>query len=294
LARYRLRFVLQELDLPAGVTTIGRSFECQLTIDDPLVSRKHARITVDANGACVEDLGSRNGVKINGVAIRGPSILCSGDRLRIGTQELIFTSVDHEGRAESRATGQLRLCAKCRLPYAREMVSCPACEATEQTEEDTPTATGHGDAGDWTVRLLVEGLDRALRLGRVVEADGLVRRAAARVDEIVQNGGQVTGEVLGALAIHASSTSQAAHDPSWVVWVIDAYGRIGLVPPPTVVTKLTEAAAIFPRPIRNAVHELLARLELLGPAASSIESEALLALRAIHAAGRDVADDLTR
>jgi pSer/pThr/pTyr-binding forkhead associated (FHA) protein len=66
LARYRLRFVLQEFDLPRGATIIGRSLECHLTIDDPLVSRQHARITVGDDGAQIEDVGSRNGVRVNG------------------------------------------------------------------------------------------------------------------------------------------------------------------------------------------------------------------------------------
>ena len=49
-ARYRLRFLLQEFDLPRGITVIGRSLDCNLTIEDPLVSRQHARIVVDDDG----------------------------------------------------------------------------------------------------------------------------------------------------------------------------------------------------------------------------------------------------
>jgi len=80
LVRYRLRFVLQELDLPQGVTIIGRSLDCNLTLEDPLVSRRHARIVLDATGARIEDLDSRNGVRVNGVAVREPVVLRSGDR----------------------------------------------------------------------------------------------------------------------------------------------------------------------------------------------------------------------
>jgi hypothetical protein len=38
-ARFRLRFLLQELDLIGPVVTLGRSSECQITLEDPLVSR---------------------------------------------------------------------------------------------------------------------------------------------------------------------------------------------------------------------------------------------------------------
>ena len=85
MARYRLRFLLQEFDLPRETTLIGRSSDCHVTIEDPLVSRQHARIVIDDDGAKCEDLGSRNGVKINGVIARGFMPLKDGDRLCIGT-----------------------------------------------------------------------------------------------------------------------------------------------------------------------------------------------------------------
>jgi hypothetical protein len=46
-ARYRLRFLLQEFDLPAGQTLIGRGDDCHITVFDPAISRRHARIFVD-------------------------------------------------------------------------------------------------------------------------------------------------------------------------------------------------------------------------------------------------------
>src|SRR5580658_4925478 len=121
-ARYRLRFLLQEFDLPRGLTVIGRSLDANLTIEDPLVSRQHARIEVEDEGGTVEDMGSRNGVRVNGVTIRGPTPLKDGDRVRIGTQDFVFCRVDPMGKAHSKTTGVLRLCANCRLPYPREMV----------------------------------------------------------------------------------------------------------------------------------------------------------------------------
>ena len=96
MARYRLRLLLQEFDLPRGTTLIGRSYDCHVTIEDPLVSRQHARIEVEGDRVTVFDLGSRNGVKVNGAGIKGSQDLRHGDRVRIGTQELVFTQI---GRA---------------------------------------------------------------------------------------------------------------------------------------------------------------------------------------------------
>jgi hypothetical protein len=277
-ARYRLRFVLQEFDLPRGVTVIGRSLECHLTIEDPLVSRRHARITVADSGAQIEDLGSRNGVKVNGAAIKQPTSLRNGDRLRIGTQELVFSRVDEMGRAQSRTTGQLRLCANCRQPYPREMLSCPSCEATEQTDDETLTATGSGSSHRWTMQLFVEALERALRLGRVVDAEQLARRAAVQVDELVTAGAVVDVDGLAALSMQVLATTAATGDPAWAVWVANVYGRCGQIPARPVVELLVETAAQFPEPLREAIADLLERLRPTADRASREELDGLTRL----------------
>src|SRR5271166_1147640 len=202
--RYRLRFLLQEFDLPRGITVIGRSLDCNLTIEDPLVSRQHASIVVDDDGGTVEDMGSRNGVRVNGLQVRGATPLRDGDRVRIGTQDFVFCRVDPLGKAHSKTTGVLRLCAKCRLPYPRELVSCPNCEATEQTDEETLSGSfGSENQTAWSVQLLVEALERALTLGRLTDAERIVRRATAQVDELIAAGGAIDAKALSALSEQA-------------------------------------------------------------------------------------------
>jgi len=81
-ARFRLRFQLQEIDLPQGDTVIGRSATCQVTIEDPLVSREHARIRIVGERATIEDLGSRNGVQVGGTSLQSLHVLRDGERVR--------------------------------------------------------------------------------------------------------------------------------------------------------------------------------------------------------------------
>jgi Protein of unknown function (DUF3662)/FHA domain len=70
---------------------LGRSRECDVTLNDPNVSRRHAEIRPDGRGGwIVEDLGSTNGVKVNGRAISGPTRLEPGDRLALGTADVRF------------------------------------------------------------------------------------------------------------------------------------------------------------------------------------------------------------
>jgi Protein of unknown function (DUF3662)/FHA domain len=74
---------------PAGAT-IGRSRDCDIVLDDVGVSRRHAEIRPENDGWTVADLGSTNGVLVNGVSIRGAQQLQPGDRVELGSTEIIF------------------------------------------------------------------------------------------------------------------------------------------------------------------------------------------------------------
>ncbi len=68
---------------------IGRSPDSSLQLDDPSVSRTHARISPDdGKGARIEDAGSSHGTFVDGTRVTGPIALRDGARIRIGDQEL--------------------------------------------------------------------------------------------------------------------------------------------------------------------------------------------------------------
>jgi len=71
------------------IITIGRLPECAIALDDPNVSRRHAQIRRDGPYVVVVDLGSTNGTKVNGVAVREHR-LEPGDTITIGTTTLRF------------------------------------------------------------------------------------------------------------------------------------------------------------------------------------------------------------
>jgi len=64
-----------------GETIVGRSADCGLTIDDAKVSRNHAVIKIEAKTVVVEDLGSSNGTRINGLRIEKPTQAYGGDEI---------------------------------------------------------------------------------------------------------------------------------------------------------------------------------------------------------------------
>ena len=63
----------------AGVMKVGRVADCDITIDDPRVSRAHALITVEGERVTLEDLGSANGSRINNKRTEGITELADGD-----------------------------------------------------------------------------------------------------------------------------------------------------------------------------------------------------------------------
>ncbi len=70
---------------------IGRSRDCDIVLSDPNVSRRHAEIRADGRGGwTIHDLGSTNGVKLNGQRANGPAPLEPGDRIALGTADLRF------------------------------------------------------------------------------------------------------------------------------------------------------------------------------------------------------------
>jgi hypothetical protein len=258
-SRFRLRFHLQEIDLRAGVTTLGRSEECEVTIEDPLVSRRHAQIAVDGDEVRVIDLGSRNGVRLNGHPVEGSAILADGDRVRIGTQDLVFTRVlpKPKGPQGARTTGVLRLCARCKLPFARETMACPHCGASEQTDEDTITGSfGHESQHSWSVQLLLEAIDKALGMGRLPDADRMLRRATGLFEDRLVEGGKLEANQVAHAAMAAATICEQTKDPSWGSWIPRFYERASLYPPAMVSDRLTQLVGGHP--------ELLGLLPPLG------------------------------
>lgn len=81
----------QIYELPRSTISIGRDPGNQVVINDPQVSRQHARITPQGGLMVLEDLGSTNGTSVNGLRISAPHTLAHGDEIGLGDNvTLIF------------------------------------------------------------------------------------------------------------------------------------------------------------------------------------------------------------
>jgi two-component system, cell cycle response regulator len=83
------------LRVEEGDAVIGRSASCSLRVDDPGISRRHARVIRVADAVAIEDLESSNGTLVNGDRVTDRRVLEDGDKLRLGAlTTLKFTYQD--------------------------------------------------------------------------------------------------------------------------------------------------------------------------------------------------------
>jgi pSer/pThr/pTyr-binding forkhead associated (FHA) protein len=72
------------LTIPPKDVIIGRDEGCFIRMGSAEISRRHCSLKATNDGILVTDLGSSNGTFVNDTAIAGPTLLRTGDRLRVG------------------------------------------------------------------------------------------------------------------------------------------------------------------------------------------------------------------
>lgn len=80
----------KEVTLQGTPVTIGRSTDNDLCLEDPKVSRQHARIDCKGAGYYITDLNTGNGTWVNGIRLTAPHLLKHGERITIGDAELTY------------------------------------------------------------------------------------------------------------------------------------------------------------------------------------------------------------
>ena len=80
----------REIVLLNGTNIVGRAPDATVQFDSPSVSRYHARIEVSDDETTLEDLGSKNGTRLDGTVVSSPASLVDGSEIRLGTVVVQF------------------------------------------------------------------------------------------------------------------------------------------------------------------------------------------------------------
>jgi len=127
---FRVKHGHRVLLLGSGTVTLGRRSSCDYVLNDSQVSREHARIIVGEQTFAIEDLGSANGVLVNGAAITGLRRLNTGDTFQVGAQLFEVLRPTEVDSTDDR--GELTVIARRSSPT-------DAPEPREESWSDRPT-----------------------------------------------------------------------------------------------------------------------------------------------------------
>ncbi len=105
------------------LTKIGRTPQCDLVINDPLVSREHCLLQVKAGEMILEDLNSANGTLVNDQRITR-TVLRPGDRIRLGLSEMVLEGIPEKEDASAGGTSAVRAEEKA-APLPVQKASAP-------------------------------------------------------------------------------------------------------------------------------------------------------------------------
>jgi pSer/pThr/pTyr-binding forkhead associated (FHA) protein len=87
---------------PSAPVMIGRHEDSDFVIDDRTVSRQHAAIHREGSAWILDDLGSKNGTRVNGVRIGKRATIKPGDELGFGAATARFAPDDRRLFSELR------------------------------------------------------------------------------------------------------------------------------------------------------------------------------------------------
>jgi predicted component of type VI protein secretion system len=254
--RYRLRYLHHDLELNEGQFVIGRSTGCQLSLDDPLVSRRHAVLVVTGDTVTIDDEQSRNGVLVNGQRIAGRTAVTPGDRIVIGSQEMILLGplTEKPGASTQVVFGKQTL---TRLPAMTDPASDP--------EPDT-TMVRRAQA----FQLLGGVAEKALAMGRADEAERLLATPLSELMDASRAGKILTPLLVDGAARVAAKLATATGKGAWVDFVIELYQAQGRPCAAPVIDELNTAvrkvSAIDLVRLRGYLSQLHEKQTSLGPA----------------------------
>lgn len=278
--KFRLRYQQHDLELGEGEFAIGRNASCQLSLDDPLVSRRHALLVVERDTVTVEDLQSRNGVLLNGQRVEGRVELHAGDRITIGSQEMVLVARGDESlqphtrnpmkmtlpRMSTPSDMTPRVGAPAQSPPGGVPVPSPGSGSNPPFDDLEPSMVRRADA----FNLLGGVADKAFAMGKAAEAERILASPLADVIEASRAGKRVTPTLVDQAARFSAKLATATGKGAWADYVIELYLAQQRMAPAAVIDELYNAlrrvTAVDTGRLRAYVELLRGRIASYGPA----------------------------
>jgi hypothetical protein len=242
---------------------VGRNASCQLSLDDPLVSRRHAIFELSGTGVTLEDLNSRNGVIVNGHRIEAKVSLAVGDRILIGSQELTLLAAREGTNVTGGGVGKMTL-PKMKVNTPSSAFQAPQINQVEHDPE--PSMVRRADQ----FKLLSGVAEKALAMGKAGEAERLLASALADVIESTRAGRPLPPTLVDQAAKFSAKLATATGKGGWADYVIELYAAQKRPCPAPVIDELYNAmrkvTAVDLNRLRGYVAMLRQFLPRYGPA----------------------------
>lgn len=218
--RVYLRFSDHDIELTQGDTVLGRGPKNTVVLDDSLVSRMHAKIVVQADVVTIEDLGSANGVLVNGERIDRKRALTNGDRVVLGQQSFTLSMQSaNVSRTEARV-------------FARTLSGSSMDSVVPEPDRISPTR--RGDALD----LLCGVADKMLALGRGDEAERILSSYLRNMLQAARARGDVEARSMEKAVTYAVRIAEVSGKGAWVDYAFDTYAVVRRPLPAPLIEKL--------------------------------------------------------
>lgn len=225
----------QDFELVLGVTLVGRGDGCQLVLDDPLISRRHACFVVDEREVVLKDLGSTNGVLVNGVRVDEIQVIVPGDHITIGHHhaELCWVpfSVVERDRRPQRPSAR---------PAADTMVDQRVPGGVVESWEAESTEEAR------VLEMLAGVAEKAFELGRGADAERILKRPLEMLLERVESNAAIDASEASEAAMLAVRLARMTGQGRWIDFVFRLFLALGTLPPSSVVDELHVAVRAAP------------------------------------------------
>ena len=140
-----------EIVLDGNEITVGRGRENTVALQAEGISRRHARFSPGARGWTVEDLGSTNGIRVNGQKT-GKAELAHGDKIDIGGVPFSY-SVDSDAASTIESEASFTTVPAARKP-ATAASAAPGSAPAQPRTGSKPAKSGESNAVLWLIVLL--------------------------------------------------------------------------------------------------------------------------------------------